>query len=225
MQAIKVIKESFIKFYDDLFKYVLLNIVWFGLFIIPFLLTYIHSSLFFVGIVYLIVFAGPIIISGMENINMNLEREENSIKMFLRGIKLNFKKGIKSFIFTAFIYAVLVLDLVFFVQRSQDNYFMMIIAIFFFYMFILFSIMQIYYWGLLIVQKDLGFWELIKRSFLLVIDNILPSIIMFILLVIVLALNIVLTFIAPFFIFTLVSLISLIMTKRILEKYEEINRG
>ncbi len=219
MLVIKVIKESFIKYYDELFKYVLLNLVWFSLFMLPFLLVYINDVFIIVATLNLIIIAGPTILSGMNYIYKTFDREEATIKSFFRGIKDNFKRGLLSFLFSLVIYAVFILDIIFFLQNSQ-NYIMMIIAIFFFYLFILFSMMQIYYWSLLIIQPETGFWQLVKRSFLLVLDNILSSILIFIVVVILIVLNIGLAFLTPFFLFTLISLVIIIMTRNILEKYE-----
>ncbi len=217
--AIKVLKDSFIKYYDELFKYVMLNIIWFSLFMVPFLLVYLNEVFIIIGVLSLIVFAGPIILSGMNYIYKTFDREETTIKGFFRGIKDNFKRGILSFLFSVVIYAIFILDIIFFLQNSQ-NYIMMIIAILFLYLFIFFSMMQIYYWGLLTIQPETGLWQIVKRSFLLVLDNILPTILIFISLVILFVLNIVLAFLTPFFLFTLISLIIIIMTRNILEKYE-----
>lgn len=219
MLVIKIIKESFIKYYDELFKYVLLNIVWFSLYMLPFLLVYINEVFVFVAALYLIIIAGPTILSGMNYINRTFNRDEATIKGFLRGVKGNFKRGILSFLFSGVIYAIFILDIIFFLQNSQ-NYIMMIIAILFFYLFIFFSMMQIYYWGLLTIQPETGLWQIVKRSFLLVLDNILPTILIFILLIVLFVLNIGLAFLTPFFLFTLISLVVIIMTRNILEKYE-----
>ncbi len=218
MLVIKVIKESFIKYYDELFKYVLLNLVWFSLLMVPFLLVYINEVFVFVAAIYLIIIAGPTILSGMNYIYSTFNRGEPTIKSFFRGIKENFKRGLLSFLFSLVVYAIFILDIVFFLQNSQ-NYIMMIVAIFFFYLFILFSMMQIYYWSLLTIQAETGFWLQVKRAFLLVLDNIISSVLIFIVVVIIFILNVGLAFLTPFFLFTLISLISIIMTRNILEKY------
>lgn len=219
--AIKVIKESFINLYDQVFKYIMISLSCMILFTLPSLLVYFGNSIYIliIGIIYLLVFAGPIILSGMNYIYKTIEREYLTIKDFFLGIKTNFKRGIISFLFPAAVYFILIMDIIFFSQRSE-NYLMLLISIFFFYLFIFFSIMQIYYWGLLTLEKDEDLRIIIKRSFLLTIDNIFPSLLIFIMLIIILVLNVVLAFIAPLFLFSLVSIIVILMTSNILKKYE-----
>lgn len=221
MLALGIIKESIIKFYDELFKFVIVNILWFSILILPFLFLYISTAniVFIILILYLLIIAGPLMMSGLSYIDNSLNRFGSDIKDFFIGIKENFKRGIQGFLFTFFAYFLIIIDLIFFLQRSE-NYLMMIISMLFFYMLIIFSMMQIYFWGLLTIRKDVGFLQIVKQSFALVLDNIFPTILVFLFLVIIFILNLVLAIIMPFFFFMLTALVFVITSKTILKKYE-----
>ena len=154
MSALRIIKESFIKLYDGLFKYIFLNIFWFSLLILPFYLEYIISSpiIRYIGMVYLLLLSGPLILSGFQLINNSLNREDNGVKEFLLSIPTNFKRGFGAFLFTVIGFALITFDFIFFAQ-SSENLLMMIVRMIFFYLFIVFSMLQIYYWSLLTIQR------------------------------------------------------------------------
>ncbi|MFP4662292.1 MAG: hypothetical protein ACLFPF_08875 [Halanaerobiales bacterium] len=170
------------------------------------------------GVIYLIIIAGPVTLSAMSFVDSTLDHGYSKLGTFFTGIKENFKRGVLAFLFSFIVYLVLILDIVFFLQGA-DSIIMQILAIFFFYLIIVFTIMQVYYWGLLTIQKEVGLWMIIKRSIILVMDNIILSILIFIFLIILLILHTVIPFIIPLSLFSLLSLTSIIMTANILEKY------
>ncbi|MFP4015555.1 MAG: hypothetical protein ACLFUI_00860 [Halanaerobiales bacterium] len=220
MIALNIIKKVFVRFYDNLFKMAILNLIWFSLLILPFLLSLVMRNpyIIMIGTLYLVIIAGPVTLSAMSFIDNTLDHGYSKFKDFFNGIKENFKRGLLAFLFSFTVYLILVVDIVFFLQGSA-SIFLQILTIFFFYIFIVFTIMQVYYWGLLTIQKDVGLWTIIKRSLILVMDNIVPSILIFLFLLIIVILHIVVPFLIPLFLLALISLTSIIMTRKILEKY------
>lgn len=221
MQAINIIKEIFIKFYEYLFQLVTINLFSFLILLLPFSLLGISSVYFvlFLSIFISAILAGPVILSGMDYINKTFNREDTSIKGFFIGIKDNFLKGLTTFLFTIVTYLVILLDIYFFMQRS-DNFLMMVIGIMFFYILIFFSLFQFYFWPLR-VMKELRFFDAVKQAFLLVMDNFLVTFLLFIFILIIIIISLYVPFIMPFFFITFLSLTSVILTRTILEKYKE----
>ncbi|MFW6022244.1 MAG: hypothetical protein ACOCQW_01855 [Halanaerobiaceae bacterium] len=222
MQAVKILKKSFINFYDDIFKYLLLNMFCFFVIIIPFYLVYLtnyNMSFMIGGIIYLLIVSGPLFLSALKFIRKVYKGRIISYKDFFVLLKSNIKRGIISFLISAVIYIIIIIDFLFFLDRSQ-NFIMLIFAILFFYIFLLFSMIQIYYWGLMVLQDDEKIITIIKRAFLLVVDNILTTVLIFLAALLILLLNTLLPFIMPFFLFTLISLIMIITSEIILEKYD-----
>lgn len=222
MTAINIIKESFKNFYEYLFQFVIINLISFAIILLPFSLLAISNTYFMllISLFCFAIIAGPLILSGMEYVNNSLNREEASIKNFFIGIKDNFKKGVSAFLFIIAGYFVILVDIYFFLQYSE-NFLMMVISIMFFYFLILFSMFQLYFWPSMVIEKDLSFLQTIKRSFLLIVDNFVQTGIIFIFVLIILFLNLILPFLMPFFIFTFLSLVLVLLSRTILEKYIE----
>lgn len=222
MSALRIIKESFIKFYDGLFKYIFLNIFWFSLLILPFYLEYIISAAIirYIGMVYLLILSGPLILSGFQLINNSLNREDTGIKEFLLSVPTNFKRGFRAFLFTVIGFALITFDFIFFAQ-SSENLLMMIVRMIFFYLFIVFSMLQIYYWSLLTIQRDTGILKIIKKSFFLVLDNLWVTVLIFLFMIIVFIIALYMPFIIPVFMLVLIALVFLLTTRTILKKYEK----
>ncbi len=113
MAFFKIIKDSFIDFYEHLFKLVLLSLGWFTLTVFPIM------SVFSVNIVWLkmvlavfsLVISGPIILSGLEFINRLFTRDDPGIKDFFTGIRNYLKRGIIAFLLTGVIYLILFFDI------------------------------------------------------------------------------------------------------------------
>jgi len=221
LQAINIIKEIFIKFYEYLFQLVTINLFSFLILLLSFSLLAISSVYFvlFLSILISLTLAGPVILSGMDYINKILNREDVGIKGFLAGIKVNFLKGVSSFFFMLVTYLVILLDIYFFMQRS-DNFLMMVIGIMFFYILIFFSLFQFYFWPLRVV-KDINFSDAVKQAFLLVMDNFLVTFLIFVFVLLIIILSFMLPFIMPFFFITFLSLTFSLLTRTILENYKE----
>lgn len=222
LAALRIIKESFIKLYDELFKLIFLNIFWFSLLILPFYLEYIIRSVVirYIGMIYIMLVSGPLLLSGFQLINDSLNNIDTGIKEFFLSIPANFKRGLGAFLLTAFGFALIIIDFIFFAYNSE-NFLMMIVGIFFLYLFVLFSMMQIYYWGLLTIQRDKGILKTVKNSFFLVLDNLWVTLLIFIFMIIMFIISLYMPFIIPAFMLVLIALAFLITTRTILKKYEE----
>lgn len=221
MHAINVIKETFIKFYEYLFQLVTVNLISFGILLLPFSLLTISSVYFvlFLSIFIFVILAGPVILAGIGYINKIFNREDRGIRDFLIGIKENFLKGIFTFFFTIITYFVILIDIYFFMQFSE-NFLMMVIGIMFFYMLVFFTLFQFYFWPLRAMGES-KFSGTVKKAFLLVMDNFLPSLLILLFTVLIIFVSFLFPFIMPFFFLTFLSLTSVILTRTILEKYKE----
>lgn len=222
MLAFRVVKDSFKLLYENLFKFMIFNIIWFGLLTIPVYILYFapNNIVFILGVIYILIIFGPLFLSGLDNISKVLTREDPGYMDFFKGIKINFKRGLFAFLFTAFIYVILGLDFLFFLQRS-GSWFFLVIGVFTFYAFFVFSMMQIYFWGLLNRNREDRLWAIIKKSFFLTVDNVISNLILLILMLIITVVSIVLAVVLPVFFFSLISLLIIIGTGYTLDKYSE----
>lgn len=185
MAVLNIIKKSFVQFYEHLFKLVLLDLIWFFLTAAGLLIGYAGiTNSFLLPVIIPLIFTGPLFLSGLEIADRLILREEVGVKDFFTGIGRYFKRGLLGFLFTSGIYLILIIDLIFFVQRGNKNTVMLVIGIIFFYLIIFFSMMQLYFWGLLTVQDKEKIGIIIKRSFLLTLDNALFAFFLLILIVI-----------------------------------------
>jgi len=175
-----LIKNTFINFYEDSFRLVMANLVW--SFLIG-LIAVFSYSVFQVGMWGLLIFpfflSGPLFVSGMYiALDSHLERQLRVLDLF-RGYKKYFWRGVKSFCFSGLIYLILILDVYFFLQIEMDSavlYFLFIIILF---IFVVFSMMQLYFWSLLVMYPEEGIFTLIRRSFVLTFDNLIFSLFWF----------------------------------------------
>ncbi|MFW6389727.1 MAG: hypothetical protein ACOCZT_01305 [Halanaerobiales bacterium] len=221
MLAFRIIKDTFIKFYDKLFQLVILNLVLITVIALPLYLLYLLNNVVVLALslVYIVLFIGPMILSALNYINDTLDYTKDvKIKDFFRGIKENYKRGEIAFLFTVIIYAILLIDLFFFWTRAE-GFLMSFVAIIFLYLVICFTFMQVYFWGLLSLQKEKSIKLIIKNSFLMAIDNIFSTFFILVFVFIFTLLCLVLPVMVPFFIFSTIILLVLIATDYTLEKY------
>lgn len=208
MAFFKIIKDSFIDFYEHLFKLVLLSLGWFTLTVFPIM------SVFSVNIVWLkmvlavfsLVISGPIILSGLEFINRLFTRDDPGIKDFFTGIRNYLKRGIIAFLLTGVIYLILFFDIRYF-STSSDNWLMLVITIFMIYITTFFSMMMIHFWGLLVKMKKEKIWYVLKYSFFLTMENVLVTALLLLFIVIFTVLMTIFLIAAPAIYFALVALV------------------
>lgn len=222
LSVIKVIKETFIQFYEYLFKFIVLDLVWFLVISSPFFLAMLlpNPGLQIVLLAITILLFGPSFLSGLHNVRGVINKDDVSIKDFFKGIKTYFKRGLLAFLLMGGIYFLLFIDMYFFVSRTS-NIVMQFISIFFFYLVILFSIVQIYFWGLLVIQGDIGIFTILKRSALITLDNALYSFLLFLFLFLLALIITVLGVGLPLLFLGLIGISIIIGTRNVLDKYQE----
>jgi len=222
LAVFNIIKSSFIQFYDHLFKLIFINLIWFLLMIAVLFVGYTGViNQWYLPLIVPLLFTGPFFLSGLHITDKLILSEDTVIKDFFNGIINYFKRGLSAFVFTTGIYIILVIDLIFFVQKGRENVIFLIIGILFIYLILFFSMMQIYFWGLLTVQKEERLMVIIKRSFLLTMDNI---IFIFLLLLFLIILTVVLTITGvglPLLFLVITGLLICNGTRFTLKKYQE----
>lgn len=180
MKIWQVLKDSTSQTYDKLFKFAILNIIWFMLSTGVVFIGY--SGLlngFYPLLIVPLIFLGPFFMAGLMIGIDYINFDDFSIKSYFIYIKENFKRGLLGFLFTFFIYALLILDLIFFLRKGTDNLFMLILAVLVLYIIIFFSMMQCFFWGFLAMDRQKKIRYIIKNSFLVVVDNVIFSFLWF----------------------------------------------
>lgn len=180
MKIWQVLKDSTSQTYDKLFKFAILNIIWFML---TTAVVFIGYSGLFTGfyplLIVPLILLGPFFMAGLmigiDYINFN----DFSIKSYFVYIKENFKRGLLGFLFNFFIYILLILDFIFFLRKGADSLLMLVLAVLVLYIIIFFSMMQCYFWGFLAMDKQKKIRYIIRNSFLIVIDNVIFSFLWF----------------------------------------------
>lgn len=222
----QIIKKSFKQLYEHLFLLVLIDIIWF--FMVALVLFVGYSGLmanWYLPLIVPLVLLGPVFLSGLHISRRVISRKDFKVTDLFIDLKKYFKRGLLGFLFSAVIYLVLFVDLFFFFRRGTDNVFTLVLAVILLYIIIFFSIMQLYYWGLLTVQSQTGIKIIIKRSFLLTLDNIIFSLLW---LLLVLLLSVILTVTGlglPLLFMGLMGLVVINGTCFILKKYEGNEEG
>jgi uncharacterized membrane protein YesL len=180
-----VLKFTFKKYYEHLFKLVFVGLSWF-------ILT---SILLFVGFFALstgaypflilpIVLIGPLLLTGLEAVHLVINQESAGFKKLISYFKSKFWRGFLVFLVTALIYLIFIVDLRFFLVRGQENTWLLAFAFLFAYLVIYFSIYQAYLWGLLIVQSEQSIKNILKNALVISLDNLLFSLLWLLALVI-----------------------------------------
>lgn len=186
MEIWKVLKKSTAGTYRKLFKFVILNIIWFLLSLLVIFVGYFGlSTQIYILLAIPIIFLGPFFMAGLETgidfVNLNDFR----VKKYFVYIIKNFKRASLGFLLSFFIYSLLILDLVFFLKKGTDSLFMLILAVLILYILIFFSMMQCYYWGFLVLDKEKKIRYILKNSLILTIDNVIFSLLWLIIVLII----------------------------------------
>ncbi|ACL70355.1 DUF624 domain-containing protein [Halothermothrix orenii] len=218
---LQTLKISFKKFYEHLFKLVIVGIIWF---FITSILIFTGYSGFISGWVLMpiisLILIGPFQLSALQVVNNLVKREEVGVKSFFTGFIRYFKRGLFGFLLSLVIYLVLAVDLFFFLNRSQGSNLYLIISVFWLYLILFFSMIQFYFWGLLTIQGDEKILTLLKRSFLLALDNAFFAFLMVVIIILLLALFFVTGVALPLLTLGVIGMIIINGTKLTLEKYD-----
>ncbi len=171
-----VVKNSAKSYYENLFRMLLLSLLWF---VPSFLLIVVGLggilSAWLLPAILPTIFLGPLFIALLESANQLKNNSDFSFKIFFIKFKTKFWRGLKAFLFSALIYIILIFDMRFFYLKGRDSLLYMVLAFLFVYLFIYFSIQQLYFWGLLILEPEQGISKTIKYSFVISLDNFLFS--------------------------------------------------
>lgn len=217
---IVVLKTTFIKFYNDLFKLALLSLVWFILSMLMFItvLFSLSSGIYLLALIPLFL-TGPIFLTSLYGAEEILENGKLRFKTVFAYFKVNFWRAFFVFLISLFLYIIFLVDLRFFLLKGQENIYLLALAFLFAYLLIYLSIYQLYLWGLLIVQPDKKIREIFKNALILSLDNITFSLLWF-LSVLILTLVLVVTGIGiPAGFIGIIGLLIILGTKDILAKY------
>lgn len=223
MKIWQVLKKSTSQTYDKLFKFAILNMIWFFLSTI---IVYIGYYGLFIRAYYLIVFPiiflGPFFMGGLMIGIDYIKFNDFNIKNYFSYIKENFKRGLVGFLFTFLIYLILFVDFVFFLRKGTDSLMMLILASLILYIIIFFSMMQCTFWGYLALNKDLSIKKIIKNSFLTTIDNLIFTFLWFIVVFILSVVLIITGFGIALLLMNFISLMVLHATIEISSKYDKL---
>ncbi|MCC3144448.1 hypothetical protein LJ207_03820 [Halanaerobium sp. Z-7514] len=180
MEIFAVLKYSFKKFYENLFKLFILGISWFiltALFL--FMIFFAVSTGYYLLLPIPLLLLGPLFLTALHGVNQLLEQREFSLKELASFFKKNFWRGVLACIFSIIIYLILLFDLRFFLLQGQQNTWLLAFAFLFGYLLIYFSIYEAYLWGLLVIQPEKSLKDIFKNAVVLSLDNIVFSLVWF----------------------------------------------
>ncbi|RQD79074.1 MAG: hypothetical protein D5S01_00490 [Halanaerobium sp. MSAO_Bac5] len=180
MEIFAVLKYSFKKFYENLFKLFILGISWFiltALFL--FMIFFAVSTGYYLLLPIPLLLLGPLFLTALHGVNQLLEQREFSLKELASFLKKNFWRGVLACIFSIIIYLILFFDLRFFLLQGQQNTWLLAFAFLFGYLLIYFSIYEAYLWGLLVIQPEKSLKDIFKNAVVLSLDNIVFSLVWF----------------------------------------------
>lgn len=226
MKIWQVLKKSTAQAYDKLFKFAIINLIWFILTTLSLFFGYIGLITgFYYLLIIPLIFLGPLLIAGLEISHDYLKTNNFIIKSYFGYIFKNFKRGFLGFLLTFIVYLVLFTDLVYFLRKGVDSLFMLILAVLVLYIIIFFSMLQAFFWGFLTLDKEKKIRHLFKNAFLVTVDNIVFSFIWFL---IVLIISLVLIFTGFGMALLLLNFLSLMILNATIEigsGYENIDIG
>ena len=180
MKIFSILKSTFKAFYEDLFKFVLLSTAWFvSSFILLFFVLFAFNSGWYILLSIPVIFLGPIFLTSLYGADQIMKEGSVAFKSLFSHLKNNFWRAFSAFSFSLILYIIFAVDLYFFLIKGQENILLLAFAFLFAYLLIYFSIYQIYFWGLLIVQADRSFKRVLKSALVLSLDNIIYSLILF----------------------------------------------
>ena len=122
MEIFSVLKYSFKKFYEHLFKLFILGISWFILTSLLLFTVFVSISTGWYLILPIpLLLLGPLFLTALYGVNQLLEYRDFSLKVLFKYFKNNFWRGFLVCIFSIVIYLILLFDLRFFLIQGQQN--------------------------------------------------------------------------------------------------------
>ncbi len=215
------IKLSFIRFYENSFMLVIINFIW--ILIAGFLGTFAYGALqsgFYVLIIIPLFFAGPLFLTGIKISDKAYLEEQIRIRDFFEFFKKLFKRGLLACIFSSIVYLIFIIDFYFFYYTGVDSTLMYVFFAGILFLFFSFSMMQLYFWPMLIIFPEQSLFTLIKKSFVLTFDNFIFSFLWIFVVLFFVLLFLYLRVIIPPFFMTLIGLFFVSGTRIVLRKYD-----
>jgi hypothetical protein len=167
-----IVKESWVDFRNNIFKFILFNGIWF---IFASFLWFIGFRGFVVLDYYMLAiplaFMGPLFLVGLHVIKYR----EFSIKKIINIFKETFIKGLVSFVLSIMMYGLLIFDFFFILNKIGDNKLFLIFPVIILYIMIMFSMIQLNYWGLLVMRSELKFVKRVKEAYRYTLSNFIFS--------------------------------------------------
>jgi hypothetical protein len=180
LEIFSILKATFKAFYENLFKLVLLSTAWFVIsFLLLFFILIAFNSGWYIFLLMPLLFLGPVFLTSLYGADQIIKEGRVAFKMLFSYFKSNFWRAFSASLFSLILYIIFIVDLRFFLIRGQENIWLLAFAFLFAYLLIYFSIYQAYFWGLLIMQKDRSFKEILKSALILSLDNIIFSLFWF----------------------------------------------
>lgn len=219
----KIIKEIFYNFYDSLFFYIGLSILWF---LLASPIIFLAINAFAAGQIYFyfllpMILLGPIILSGLRLVNNKYSKSGAKLRQFLTGLPGAFLPGVAGIFYGGTVYIVLFVALNFYLARMEESFFIVVLTALVAYFILFFTITQLFFWGLTAIKKEISFWQRIKYSLLIPLDNIIQATLWLILQLTFAGVLFILTPGFPILFFSLSSLLIVIGTRKLVEPYLE----
>jgi len=223
--AWKLIKQVFGCFYDNLFFLIFFNILWFILVFPLLFLSFQGVVMGFLLLLLSLIPVGPLFLSGLKVLDQLAAGEKARFRDLFLNLKGSFLPGLTGFIYSLAVYLILIVDIYFFYNRIEQSYLMIPLAVIIFYLIIFFSMSQLYFWGLNVRETEKSLWQRIKKSLLLVLDNMLASFLWLMFVISFTALLLVILPGIPILFFGLIGLTIMIGNRMIMEQYKEERAG
>lgn len=217
----KLIKKVFSCFYDNLFFLIFFNILWFVL-VFPLLFLALQGLMLgFLLLLLSLIPVGPLFLSGLTVLDNLAAGEQARFRDLFLNLKKSFFPGLIGFIYSLIVYLILIVDIYFFYTRIEQSYLMIPLAVIIFYLIIFFSMSQLYFWGLNVRERGISLWQKIKKSLLLVLDNMLASFLWLMFAISFTALLLVILPGIPILFFGLIGLTIMFGNRMIMQQYSE----
>lgn len=219
-----IVKTSFAQYYNNFVYFILVNIIWLTLIlIITFAGFYGLQINWFFALLIPLLLLGPVFLTGMYVLDEYFNERKIDFKKIWNFIKNNSRRGIIGFLSLTGIYLAVVFDFYYFFQGALGNeigimdLLSMGFGIFLFYILTLMGMMELYFWGFMIFEKNTGLLELARRSLILTLENVLFSLGWLVLILLFLLLIIFSGFFLPILFPVLIGLIVLNGSRKMIE--------
>ncbi|HHT36037.1 MAG: DUF624 domain-containing protein [Candidatus Wallacebacter cryptica] len=218
-QAGKLILQALKASWDHFTTLIVLNLAWFFLWLLPMFINSITSDnlvWFLICVAASLFLLGPVTAAIQHLINQIIRHDELSVSEFIQAFKKYFWRS-QGLVLIGIV-TILLIVVNFTITSGSASFIMRVITGMWLYLALFWLLVAQFVFPFL-VQYDLGVWTIIKRSAMLVVDNLLVSLIL--LLVCGLLTFISLFLVIPFVIlwFTVISLMQNLIMVELLEKY------